>query len=233
MQTTCQGCGRKFKQPGNHWRAEGNDCSYPSISGRTLELVEGLLMGDGTISPRNRDWNPPFELQMSNLEFLEYLQAEGLSHLATSLTQQRDEDDSRKVLEESGMIDDADGSGVSSYYCLRLVSHPRFSEMRDRWYPSGDKQFPEDLSLTPLKAKMWYVCDGTVQYEKYNGTVYRPRISFSCVNEEKRPEYLRGLFQSIGIEATVSGKTVSLPYDETDSFYEYIGEPVPGFEHKW
>lgn len=41
----CISCGTNFSYVGQHYRQSG--CTYPTLSQHQLELVEGVLMGDG------------------------------------------------------------------------------------------------------------------------------------------------------------------------------------------
>jgi hypothetical protein len=57
-------------------------------------------------------------------------------------------------------------------YIIWTRTHPYFEDLRERWYPDGDKQFPDDLELTPLRAKLWYLCDGYLDVGRWG----RPRL---------------------------------------------------------
>lgn len=109
-------------------------------------------------------------------------------------------------------------------YRLTTTPHKEFTELRS-WYDSGQKKFPNKLELTPLILKMWYVTDGG----RSNGY---PRIT--SINESDRPNYLLSLFDGLPFGVTWDGtKDIQINSNDVDSFYNYIGEPVPGFKYKW
>lgn len=107
-------------------------------------------------------------------------------------------------------------------YRLSTRRNPHLSKYCS-WYETGSKRFPDNLKLTPLKLKMWYVSDGNLEDT--------PKIT--SVNEEDRPEYIIELFEDVGITVTMPDSRIRIASSDAGKFFQYIGEPVPDFEYKW
>jgi hypothetical protein len=116
-------------------------------------------------------------------------------------------------------------SNPNTYYRTHTVSHPFFTDMYSRWYPDGEKQFPDDLELNPTQLKYWYAGDGTLSTQNK-----RPFARISTSNESHRAEWLISLLPT---NATYSGNYINIPTEETNEFLEWIGDPLPGYEYKW
>jgi len=52
MSKKCRSCGKYFDRVGAHWST--GDCTGPKLSSYQKELVEGMLLGDGWLSHRNK-----------------------------------------------------------------------------------------------------------------------------------------------------------------------------------
>lgn len=131
----CQSCGRSFSMLGQHIRQ--SSCPYPRLSHRQLEIVEGLLMSDGSIPDDGND-RLRFELGMVNTEFLKWVDTE-LQNVSTG-------------------IRTASGNKQQ----VSTLRTPTFAKIRNRWYQDGNKKFPI-VNPTPLRLKMWYIGDGHLQ----------------------------------------------------------------------
>jgi len=110
------------------------------------------------------------------------------------------------------------------------------------WYESGSKVWPADIELTPTVLKHWYCGDGSLRNGKSPTIVTVNEFG----SEEKIASMLsrRGLpvpnWRKRGQEYTYNGKTSDRtalfaywPASVSDGFWEYIGDPLPGFEYKW
>jgi hypothetical protein len=197
----CVSCGTNFSYVGQHYRQ--SDCSYPSPSQHQLELIEGVLMGDGCIHDDGND-RLKFIVEMNNKPFLQWLKRQ-LPEFTTSLT---------KV-------------STTNTYKLTTIRCPAFREVYNNWYQDGAKRFPESLQLTPARLRMWYVTDGHLR--KTGG---RPNITIGCSNEYHRQEYISNLipfaepsFYSDGLWLSADETELAFEYMGTD--------PVAGFDRKW
>ena len=218
---TCPLCDCSKDHLGKHFAL--SSCGYPEISSEKLELLEGLLLGDGNISEPNSG-NCVFRVSMINKEFLDWLD-DRLGWLSTGVKLSKTaEQSSNNDLVEDGKTED-----YSDVYRLNTVAHPKFNEYRE-WYDSGVKRFPKDLELTPRKMEMWYVSDGHLQN---NGSV---RADIRIWNERDRPEVVKNIIDSTNISGYRFDPNEGRLYFRTDStkdLLEYIGNVTIGFEYKY
>jgi hypothetical protein len=91
---------------------------------------------------------------MTNLEFLEYLE-DRFGVLSTAVFLDRDAEYQYRQTAESDheKFRVTNRDEYSELYGLRTRSHPQLHELQ-RWYDTGMKRFPSDLTLTPTIAKM-------------------------------------------------------------------------------
>lgn len=177
------------------------------------EIFQGLLMGDACIETGGKGH---LALSLANEEFLNWLDGE-LGSLSNGVSIHMKPKNVNKRRSENEI------KTRKTIYRLRTPNRDRFKNMRDRWYQDGKKVFPEDLNLTPTKAKYWYICDGSTR----------------CIcseNESHRPEYLLSLFEPTPITPKWTESGGSRVYFEGDEYYKFldwIGESTPGFEYKW
>lgn len=195
----CRYCGGAFQHLGKH--VSQSNCKLPELTETQEEIVIGILMGDGTITEGVS--NCKFALSMINEEFVNWIKSE-LEPFSSTVTVQKTEN--------------------KDLYRLTTTPHSYFTELRS-WYSSGSKRFPNDLELTPLILKMWYVTDGG----RSNGY---PRIT--AANEDNREKYLCSLFNPLPFRVKWDGeKDIQINSNDVDGFYQYIGSPPPGFDYKW
>ena len=163
---------------------------------------------------------PHFSISVIKRPFIEWLSGE-LGSLWTGSISTRYNDEDR-----------------STQYALRTIAHEEL-ERYASWYESGKKAYPDDLKLTPLTAKMWYVCDGTLAWSNTESPRHTPTpsASFACWNERDRLNWLVSLFQEQGFDARarITDKTASIhiPNTETPEFLDWLGAPVPGYGYKF
>lgn len=212
-----------------HWNR--SNCGYPSFTDHQWELLVGTLLGDGDIHGRG-DTNSHFRVRMTSRSFLEYLDDEfgvlskGV-YLARDAERQYKSAAKNRSSGRQGFVT-VNRENYNDLFGFRSCSHPELDELRG-WYETGEKRFPDDLTLTPTIAKTWYVCDGWLADEDDS----RPRIMIKTSNEADRADYLTNLFADAGFDAGFSRYSVQIPTAETVRLFEWMGEPLPGFEYKW
>lgn len=208
----CPSCGEGYDLLGKHWSA--SSCDYPTFTARQHEILTGILLGDGSITNRcagerkpfrtPRYGNPGFRVDMVTEEFLVWVADELGVH---SNEVRRAENNEAK----------------QDIYTLFIRQNPNLEEYAS-WYSSGKKQFSDDLELTPLTLKMWYVTDGHYLNER------QPTIS--ALNEIHRTNYLHSIFSDIGIDIRLGTNEIFIEKPYT-AFFDYIGKAPPGFEYKF
>jgi len=197
MKDRCSDCGRTFSRVGNHWSQ--SDCSYHGLSSKQKEVITGILMGDGHINRGGK--NPYLSVEMKSPNYLEYV-----SSMFPWIS--------------TGIIDREDG--IYRFDTRSVCALTEFAE----WYSSGKKIFPENIDLTPIVLKHWYVCDGGL-----GGNGPYPMIAVT--NEIDNKQKIECYFDSIGIDIRWKTHKLAVRAHDVDSFFDYIGEPLPGFRYKW
>ena len=205
----CPGCGKEYKYLAKHWN-KNSQCSHPTITPRQIEILTGLLLGDGSVYRKD---TPYIQAHMNTKPFLEWLDEE-FQHNSLSTGVRR-----------------AHEGGTESHpnpsYRWQTRSHPKFEYFAE-WYSGGNKDFPDDLHLTPLSAKVWYCCDGSLKY-----TDGLPYVWIANSDQSHRADYLESLFQKHGFDPSFSSETLKFSGKNRERFFEWIGDPLPGFEYKW
>lgn len=220
----CPECGNLYPKLGSHWR--WNSDHRPNIDDRQHEILTGLLMGDGTVQ---REGNPNMKCRMTTPEFLEWIDEE-MGILGCGVKFEMSAEESARNSRERKLNFDAHEDDYSDVYIWSSRNHPDFSQYSD-WYSTGRKRFPDDLELTPLIMKVWFCGDGSLRSD--DRTNSRPYLSIAASNEEDRREFLFGLFsEQPAIPKWTSG-SVYFSVDDSEYLWEYMGDPLPGFEYKW
>jgi hypothetical protein len=227
--TECPGCGDSYERLAQHW-AMSADCSYPPLDRRRHEILSGLLMGDATVHNPPSAANPRMEVHSVNSRFLEWID-EQLAWLSNTVTLRRTSDEIREANRSSALERFASVDyEIRDQYLLTTRRHTELNRYAE-WYTEEQKRFPEDLRLQPITLKLWYVCDGNLLWGTKGHT--RPQVWISAYNEKDREAFVRGLFDPTPITPTFHEGRLMLTSDETEWFFEYVGEPVPGFEYKF
>ena len=174
--------------------------------------------------------NPRLNVNMINREYLEHLDnifgilSRGVSIKSTA-------EQAAKYDKSNGWNKGAKAENYHDKYRFTTSTHPDFKELR-KWYDSGAKLWPEDLELTPLVLKHWYVGDGTFTQQG--------QIRISMVKEKENKDKVASYFSKAGLpemngwtEFGESRCSAIWNQSEAEELFEYMGEPVDGFKYKW
>lgn len=216
-------CEGLYSNLGKHWRHHPEH--RPEITERQHEILTGLQMGDGSLYRNSQ--NPHMVCVMTTPEFLEWLDDEmGILGYGVFSFESMSSESIAERMGEDTLPED-----VSDAHYWHSVCHPELE--RYDWYGTGMKRYPKNLSLTPLILKTWFCGDGS-----RDGN----RLSISCGNESDRTEYLTELFSDIQVSPQFNlsiredGREcleISFGVDDSECLWEYMEEPLPGFEYKW
>lgn len=223
MTDICHNCGNEYSNLSMHWH-QSSSCDFPELTPNQREIVTGVLMGDGTVSRPGA--NPLLSVVMVTEDYLNYLDNK-LGKYGKGVVKKMTAEQSAKKNRDRGFRPDAKAENYSSVYRLDSRTSPEFEEFI-HWYDSGKKVFPEDIELTPTTLKHWYVCDGT--YSTHGGA---NRIEIAATNEIERFDNIVSSFNDIGFEAKTTGKAIYFSNSKSQDVFDYMGEPLPGFEYKW
>ncbi|WP_255680919.1 hypothetical protein [Natrinema sp. DC36] len=192
-----------------------SSCPYPDIS-HLDDFFTGCLMGDGWIDHSGS--NPSFGVGSKEKEYVNYVDGM-LGNVSTNI-RVRD-------------LDDGGGYGNGTFYVLTTRRHPHLDKFAG-WYDSGEKVWPDSVDLTPTTLKHWFVGDGT-----FDNTNTAFRVSIACYNERKNVDKISSYFRDVSLpepnyyHESENAFKVVWSADATRELFEYMGDPLPGFEYKW
>ena len=140
--------GNWLKQFGIPRRHIHQSVNHVEVTESLLEYLDGSLLGDGCLRSQSSK-SACYRLTQKHLSYIRftggYLVNQGL--LPAGQVQTR-----IKEL-PSGNI------AFAHYYATRAYRELR--EQRDRWYPDDKKRVPNDIRITPLSVRTWFLEDGT------------------------------------------------------------------------
>ena len=219
MGKKCRSCGEKFDCIATHWSL--GSCTGPELSSYQKELVEGMLLGDGWLVDNEK--NPQLRVAMTNKTFIEWL-VEELGYIQTGNISVDDEE----VKINGG------GHRLKKIYVIQTHTLESLRKYKN-WLDDIWTQGGQSLQITPLKLKLWYVSHGTINRQESgcNAVIYDGGVAGEGQLEK--------VFDSIGIKFnrdTISTRSVSsdrlrFTRPESQKLWDYMGDPLPGFEYKW
>jgi len=219
----CQQCDTEYETLGLHWSKSGQ-CDYPEWSNESHEIAAGLLMGDAYLSTANK--NPRIEVKMITPEYLRHVdnifdsQGTGVRHYMTA-------EQSAEQAVSNGLRPKAEAENYNDVWRWNTISTPELDRYRD-WYDGG-KVWPDDIDLTPTTLKHWYVGDGHLEVRGNS-----KRMSIGASNEMERFDKVLAYFDAAGLpKPAINGSNLRWNVDGTEQLFDYMGEPLPGFDNKW
>lgn len=232
--TECKSCGRFFEDISQHLSL--SDCDYIPLNEYQLEVATGFLMGDGSLNYRNKE-KPSLQCNMTNKEYLLYLNRVVFENIGLRVYKYLSPKEAAEKDINSGFNKKADEKNYSTVYRFETMAHPSLSHFSD-WYSTGKKVWSSDIELTPTVLKHWYVGDG--HYDTHGRC---DRIEIGISNEMQNKEKVETLFSDVGLEISNWVEyqqndghwnvEIAFSNSETDKIFDYMGEPLPGFEYKW
>jgi hypothetical protein len=200
-----------------HWRY--CEKGPPELTDRQREIIIGCMMGDGArqSSTNESQQSVGFTYSCAEERFRDWLYEE-LTPFASS---------------KGCYPEERIAGGQSDQYRVQTRAMPCF-EFLNNWYEAGNqmKSFT-DVDFTPLKVKLWFCGDGTFP-ERLDGRRSIPKIGH-VPPESESIGVLIDKFEGVGIEAKYTHPSFrfNLTNGAKDAFFEYIGDPLPGYEYKW
>ena len=222
----CPECGNEYQQIGTHWRY--NSDHRVQFTQKQQEIIAGLLMGDGSLYRGNK--NPYIQCDMISKNYLEFLHDE-FGILSNGVKFHISAEDNAQRSRDSGFSPDAKAENYSDQYRWTTISHPQLHNWN--WYGTGKKVWPADIELTPTVLKHWYCGDG-----HFNNAGSNKHIQIAMSNESENTEKVTEMFKRAGFSTSnynIIGNVCDLTFtvDESQRIFDYMGDPLPGFEYKW
>lgn len=227
--TKCPECGNDYKQLGNHWQF--NQDHRPNLTEKQVNIIKGLILGDGCIDDSNK--NSALQVIMTNKKYLEYLD-KVFSSLSTSVRLHVTAEESAQQMRDKNFRPDAKAENYSDLYIWRTRTHPKIQQIAEKFKENWLNQ-----KLNPTIFKHWYCSDGC-----YNNNNKQRYISLAMANFIEDRDKISKLFSRTGLpkpsnysiaENNVGTKNCSAEWTvgKTQKLFDYMGEPLPGFDDKW
>lgn len=148
----CPSCGDEYNVIGNHW---GNTCSYPRITEHQLNIVNGSMLGDGSLIQGSLSSYPQLTIGMRNQKYLNYIES-----VFKPLT-----------------------AGVNkNTNCFQIATtpHPELNSLK--WDVGSKTSIPENIEINPTVLKHWFVQDGGLDWANPEASVQICSVTFSLEN---------------------------------------------------
>lgn len=178
------------------------------------ELIDGLLLGDGSLDKRAK--NARYRHSCKHKEYIEHVIKE-LSKFG--------------VITET-IYDKDNGYGTGRVYqCYSKVTD-ELTVHYNRWYKDKKKIVPADLELTPLVLLHWYIGDGGLDVAK--GYLRQLRFAAHSFSFEER-EFIKQKMCKYGLKVN-NGKSgiISISKNSIPLFLSIVKEcPVDCYQYKF
>lgn len=194
------------------------------LTDRQRDIIRGVVMGDGWVNTKNDGDTGRMGVAMVNKPFLGWVRDQIDPIVSDFSLRSSAEDLSEKNRKHGYTVNE---ENYNDMYILRTHAISFIGDLCS-WYDTGQKRFPESIDLTPMALKMWYCCDGSFVQSEYP-------VIYSA-NENDRRDVVLSLFDCVPVSPSFNdsgGGAIQIIRDESDTFFEYIGSPPPGFEYKW
>ena len=193
-----------------------------SLSRPLLEILEGELLGDGSITS-SRAFSARFSETSKYRLYVEWLREQCMTH---------------RLLGEPIRENIRVRRGKQhSEFVFRSFAYEELLILRHRWYPNGRKIIPKDFHLTPRKALHWYLGDGGFSPSRWpNGKPYIILYTNGFSDDDRK--ILIEELAKVGVETHSEKRgTLYVTAKTTPKFLKYIG-PCPKaieeiYGYKW
>lgn len=199
-------------------RLSGPKRNHIVLTNEIKQYLDGELLGDGCMYARSQG-NPYFKYSSKHYEYAYWL----------TYIFHRNGIQTSNVKKRFIKLKNKDKLYLShSFYTKRYVE---FQGVRKRWYPNGKKIVPQDIILTPIVLRQWYIGDGYLQNHR-SITLFTDCFSVSNLN------LLVANLERIGIKANIQmDRWIYLGARNCEKFFEYIGkcpeEIIGVYGYKW
>lgn len=206
--TICPECGDEKERVAQHWAMSA--CGYPEVSADQRAVLDGLMLGGANVNG-----------QGSNRHLLVSTTSEQLAEWTTELLD---------WLHHGTRVVRSDVAEHRNVYRVRTPAHPAINRY-ERWGGDGQGRAPPaDYSLSPLAGRIWWAYAGGLEW---HGEYDSQRTATISALDDDRAGWVQRVLATAGVDATRVGKRVQWHGEQLREWLAWIGEPVPGVEHKW
>lgn len=207
----------RLRQHGVPMRPPGPPSHTVVLSPEAKEFLAGELLGDGCLYTRSR----PGVRYKHTSKYQQYIQWLERTLVGFGI--------------ETGRTHSRSFGGREAYFYESLSYRGDLAAMYERWYPERKKRIPEDLVLTPLVCRQWYIGDGGL-LPAWGKDQYA-RFATCCFTVDE-VVFLADKLKDLGFDARIqrdrSYLLIRLTVQSTRDFLKYIGHcPIACYAYKW
>ena len=182
------------------------------------ELINGSLLGDGSLAPRKNRKNARFQI-LRKIQDIEYLKWE-FSFLK----------DFCKPEISTTSIRDKRTNKIYDRCSFSTVANEQFTTISKKWYVDGKKHVPKNLKLTPLCLGIWLLDDANIRFTSSKKAM---QLTFAthCF-DKKEVEILAKKLQNkfggyFGLYKNCNGYCISCSTKPIIKILKYISSAIP------
>lgn len=173
--------------------------NHINLSFFSMNFIDGLLLGDGSISLSLQGLSATYKHTDKNKEYILWL-AEMFADMGIEVIYKKDY---------------AKISQLSTKYYRDFVA------IRKRWYPTGIKQVPFDIQIKPITLLNWYIGDGNY-HKGRNGTLKSESVTIAMQYDQKGKLSLCQELMCLGIENTPHEDRIYIKSNGRQQFFNYM-----------
>lgn len=202
------------------------DCEASFMDDKTLEWVDGFLLGDGSIDRRRKTvignkFGSRFRIGSSQPEWAKYAMS-GLFAYRPSEPKESNRTTHTK--------------SPNPTWASSTLTHPDIVQQMNRWYPDDRKTVPDDVRITPISVLLWYLGDGSI-CSNDDSNYSAVRLATCSFLPEKIESILMVKLTSVGIECVreKSKNDIRIRTSSIGAFFDFIGRssPIQCYAHKF
>jgi hypothetical protein len=175
--------------------AQSLKANYIPITDRFLSFINGLILGDGCVSPSVEKKSCTYRHTDKHLEYLEWL-IEAFNGFGVKCTKPKK---------------------TGNYWAMNTGYYRDFVPICSLWYPEGKKKIPDDLQIHPITLFNWYIGDGSHDKKSKSTKV----VICSQFDRYGLHEVSRKL-STLGIETSIYSTGLYIRRESRNRFFEYI-----------
>jgi len=203
-------------------RPRGIPPNHVALTPTAVAFLEGELLGDGCLVPTPRGHSVRYVHSSKFRDYIRWL-ADTLASFGIA---------------PSGQIRQRSRHN-HAWYDFQTRSYRELRPLYDRWYPDGRKHIPDDLVITPLLLRQFFLGDGSCCR---HGNGYQVYLYCNCYPWEEVAQLAEKIARAIAVK-TDSIYVQSSPYGPriyfgqavvVQRFFDYIGPcPISCYQYKW
>ena len=191
------------------------------LTDEMIDIVDGIVMGDGTIKANHNTGVARLSISGVHKEFIDYCR-KFIIEYAPCVT-----------IYSKNIRENPKGKGTWS---ITTKHHPDLYKIHSRWYRDGKKIIPPDIHFSKMMLLLWYLGDGSLTLHDA-GNSRGLTFSTNCFKREEIEGILVPKFKDIGIDVSSVTKEnrVSIKTSSIVKLLDIMGgdSPVDCYSYKF